>query len=105
MTIHNHNGSRRDVLVLLDSPGYIGALNSALIGTGTEVSGDDVHRPIGSNNDKEYELPEYCRENMAGRFDMGVATLERRPRQLGISGADPDRCGIASNGQSRLRGR
>ena len=38
-------------------------------------------------------------------FEMGVATLERRPRQLGISGADPDRCGIASNGQSRLRGR
>src|SRR5437868_4719248 len=70
MTIHNHTGSRRDVLVLLDSPGYIRALNSALIGTGTEVSGDDVHRPIGSNNDKEYELPEYCRENMAGRFDI-----------------------------------
>ena len=40
-----------------------------------------------------------------GSFLMGVATLERRPRQLGIGGADPDRCGIASSHQSRLRGR
>jgi hypothetical protein len=58
------------MLVLLDSPGYIGALNFVLTGTGTIISGDDVHRPIDSSNDKEYELPEYCREHLAGRFDI-----------------------------------
>jgi hypothetical protein len=70
MTTNGHNGSRRDILALLDSPGYTGALNSALTGTGTTVSEEDVHRPLGSSNDREYELPEYCREQMAGRFAM-----------------------------------
>jgi hypothetical protein len=70
MTMTSHNGSRRDVLLLLDSPGYIGALNSALASTGTVVSGNDVHRPTDSSNDKEYELPEYCREHMAGCFEI-----------------------------------
>src|ERR1039458_10884435 len=38
-------------------------------------------------------------------FDLGVATLERRPRLWGIGGAGPDRCGIASSGRNLLRDR
>ena len=70
LTTNSHNGSRYDVLVLLDSSGYIGTLNSVLATTGTVVSGDDVHRPIDSSNDKEYELAQYCREHLAGRFEI-----------------------------------
>jgi hypothetical protein len=69
MIATNHNGSRRDVLLLLDSVNYVGALNSALAGTATVISAGDVHRPIGAANDREYELPEFSREYLNGRFD------------------------------------
>jgi len=36
-------------------------------------------------------------------IEMGVATLERRPRRRGISGAGPVRCGIASSDQNLPR--
>jgi hypothetical protein len=62
MIATNHNGSRRDVLLLLDSSNYIEVLNTALSGTGTVISMNDVHRPIGSVDDREYELPEFSRE-------------------------------------------
>lgn len=65
----NHRGSRRDVLLLLNSPGYVQALNSALAGTGTAISPDDVHRPLGAHDDREYELLEFCRQHLDGRFD------------------------------------
>lgn len=67
--VTNHNGSRRDVLLLLDSVSYVEALNSALAGTGTVISACDVHRPIGSVDVREYELPEFSREYLDGRFD------------------------------------
>ncbi len=66
----DHHGSRRDVLMLLDSPGYIETLNSALTGTGTHVSPGDVHRPLGTRKDQEYELPQFSREYLSGRFDQ-----------------------------------
>jgi hypothetical protein len=69
MIATNHNGSRRDVLLLLDSPNYIESLNSALAGTGTVISACGVHRPIGSVDDREYELPEFSREYLDGRFE------------------------------------
>jgi hypothetical protein len=69
MTTTNHNGSRRDVLLLLDSDSYVDALNSALAGTGTVISAGDAHRPVGSADDREYELPEFCREYLDGRFE------------------------------------
>ena len=69
MTASGHKGSRQDVLLLLDSPGYIAALNTALAGTETVVTADDDHRPLGRHDDREYELPEYSREYMNRRFD------------------------------------
>jgi len=39
------------------------------------------------------------------RFQLGVATLERRSKSQEIGDADLVRCGIASSDQSRLRGR
>lgn len=69
MIATNHNGSRRDVLLLLDSPNYVEALNSALAGTGTVISAGDVHRPIGVADDREHELPEFSREYLDGRFE------------------------------------
>ncbi len=69
MIAANHNGSRRDVLLLLDSPRYAEVLNSALTGTGTVISAGDVHRPIGAIDDREYELPEFSREYLNGRFE------------------------------------
>lgn len=65
----NHHGSRRDVLILLNSPRYVQALNFALAGTGTTISPEDVRRPLGPRVDREYELPEFCREYLDGRFD------------------------------------
>lgn len=65
----SHNGSRRDVLLLLESPNYVAALNSALAGAGTAISARDVHRPIGMADDREYELPEFSREYLDGRFE------------------------------------
>jgi hypothetical protein len=65
-----HNGSKRDVLLLLDSPGYVDAINELLVGAGTVVTETDVRRPLGQRDDREYELPEFCREYMAGRFDL-----------------------------------
>ncbi len=56
MIATNHNGSRRDVLLLLDSPRYVEVLNFALTGAGTVISAGDVHRPIGAVDDREYEL-------------------------------------------------
>lgn len=69
MSTTNHNGSRRDVLLLLDSPYYVLALNSALAGTGTVVAADDVHRPIGHADDREYQLPEFSREYLQVQFE------------------------------------
>lgn len=69
MSATNHDGSRRDVLLLLDSPNYIESLNSALVGTGTVISAGDVHRPMRVADDREYELPEFSREYLDGRFD------------------------------------
>ncbi|MCC6394690.1 MAG: hypothetical protein IT167_29105 [Bryobacterales bacterium] len=69
MSATNHNGSRGDVLLLLDSPNYIESLNSALAGTGTVISAGDVHRPMGVTDDREYELPEFSREYLDGRFE------------------------------------
>jgi hypothetical protein len=64
-----YNGSRQDMLLLLDSPRYLDLLNSALTDAETIVSDGDVHRPIGAINDKEYELPEFSREYLQERFD------------------------------------
>jgi len=58
------------VLLLLESRNYPEALNSALAGTGTVISAGDVHRPIGAVNDREYELPEFSREYLDGRFEL-----------------------------------
>jgi len=60
---------------------------------------------VGAGANTNIQIKSGTNQYHGGAFELGVATLERRPRQLGISGADPDRCGIASNGQSRLRGR
>jgi hypothetical protein len=69
MIATNHNGSRRDVLLLLDSPNYVEALSSALAGAGTLISTGDVYRPMGAADDMEYELPEFSREYLDGRFE------------------------------------
>lgn len=69
MIVTTHNGSRSDVLILLDSINYVEALNSVLTGTGAAISASDLHRPIGSNDDREYELPEFCREYLIDRFE------------------------------------
>jgi hypothetical protein len=64
-----HNGSRRDVLLLVDSPRYVSALNSVLTGAATVVSQMDIHRPLGLLDDREYEVPEFCRESLSGLID------------------------------------
>jgi transcriptional regulator of NAD metabolism len=33
------------------------------------ISAGDVHRPIGAIDDREYELPEFSREYLNGRFE------------------------------------
>lgn len=69
MIITNHRGSRRDVLLLLDSPDYAGLLNLVLAGTDTVISEGDFRRPLGASDDREYEIPEFSREYLDGRFD------------------------------------
>ena len=49
--------------------------------------------------------PHSPRQTCIDEIDLGVATLERRPRRRGIGDAGPDRCGIASSDQNLPRDR
>lgn len=66
----DHHGSRRNLLLLLDSPNFPSVLNAALAGTDTVVAADAPRRPLGSHDDREYELPAFCREYPNGRIDV-----------------------------------